>query len=286
MDDEPSRRAEPGAVLFGPVRQALVIRLFGQPDRPFDVPGLVKATGFSRAAVLRELTTLENGGLLRRATKDGKVVYRADRDCAACGPLCDLARVLLGDEQNLSASRGPAGSATSSSPRSLPRETAPPSIRFTKDDIEREGAFVSLTLNAWVLRHLGRVYQQFDGDFLRAVVLGEVAHHNLSALAPALDFDTAKIRERLAAPDGRKSLLPCNAFSISQATGIPRETVRRKIKELVEAGLLFQDERRELYFSIAAAKYRASDEHTLAALNEMIETVDRLLARVLQGRRR
>jgi DNA-binding GntR family transcriptional regulator len=29
---------------------------------------------------------------------------------------------------------------------------------------------------------------------------------------------------------------PCNAFSLSQAIGIPRETIRRKIDELVKRG--------------------------------------------------
>ena len=33
-----------------------------------------------------------------------------------------------------------------------------------------------------------------------------------------------------------KSLLPCNALSISDVTGIPRETVRRKLAKLLALG--------------------------------------------------
>lgn len=97
-----------------------------------------------------------------------------------------------------------------------------------------------LAVNMFVVRHLVRLYAAFDGDLLEAIVLGEVAHHNLSAyLTQVVD----------AAPTGadgprlpqRSDYLPTNAFSIAQATGIPRQTVRRKVKALIERGWLLQD---------------------------------------------
>ena len=51
------------------------------------------------------------------------------------------------------------------------------------------------------------------------------------------------ISRKLADPDTRLSDLPaCNAYSISESLGIPRETVRRKVKKLIDMGWV---ERRE-----------------------------------------
>ena len=36
--------------------------------------------------------------------------------------------------------------------------------------------------------------------------------------------------------NGQRQYLPCNALSISDVTGIPRETVRRKLAKLVDLG--------------------------------------------------
>jgi DNA-binding GntR family transcriptional regulator len=41
----------------------------------------------------------------------------------------------------------------------------------------------------------------------------------------------------------------CNAFSLSQATGVPRETVRRKIKQLVKLGWIEQHNRHGLFIT-------------------------------------
>ena len=43
-----------------------------------------------------------------------------------------------------------------------------------------------LAVNMFVVRHLVRLYAAFDGDLIEAIVLGEVAHHNLSALPDAV----------------------------------------------------------------------------------------------------
>jgi DNA-binding IclR family transcriptional regulator len=45
------------------------------------------------------------------------------------------------------------------------------------------------------------------------------------------------------------ALAPCNAFSISQSTGIPRETVRRKIASLVAKNWLKRDTNGHLFIT-------------------------------------
>ena len=95
----------------------------------------------------------------------------------------------------------------------------------------------------FIVRHLVRMYAAFDGDLISAIVLGEVAHHNLSAyIAKAAEARRTGSDAAVHVPD-RNDYLPTNAFSIAQATGIPRQTVRRKVKALVARGWLLEDQR-------------------------------------------
>ena len=70
-----------------------------------------------------------------------------------------------------------------------------------------------------------------------AQVLGEIAHHNISAMLTA--------NRRRLGPHARafslsasEAMLPCNAHSIALACGLPRETVRRKVASLLKRGWL------------------------------------------------
>ena len=91
---------------------------------------------------------------------------------------------------------------------------------------------ISVLLGWFFLRHLLGLYRDFKGDLLMPIVLGEIAHHNIcrqytsgKRLAETVDVDWA-------------GLQPCNAFSLSNAMGIPRETIRRKIRILQDRGLV------------------------------------------------
>jgi hypothetical protein len=100
-----------------------------------------------------------------------------------------------------------------------------------------------LAVNMFIVRHLVRIYAAFDGDLVAAIVLGEVAHHNLSAyIAEAADKRRRGAHTPTRMPD-RSDYLPTNAFSIAQATGIPRQTVRRKVQALVARGWIVEDAR-------------------------------------------
>jgi hypothetical protein len=96
-----------------------------------------------------------------------------------------------------------------------------------------------LTVNMFIVRHLIRIYHAFDGDLLEAIVLGEVAHHNVSQYLAALNEARRKGAASPPRPDSG-AYLPTNAFSIAQSTGIPRQTVRRKVKALVARGWLLE----------------------------------------------
>lgn len=77
-----------------------------------------------------------------------------------------------------------------------------------------------------MLHALREIYRLFDGDILMAMVLGELGQYIVS--------------------DSQTNLLPpvrprhSNAHSISIASGIPRETVRRKLEKLIAKGWVIE----------------------------------------------
>ena len=93
-------------------------------------------------------------------------------------------------------------------------------------------------MNHFLMRYLNAIYAAFDGDLALVIVLGEVAHHNFSRMY-SLQGPLPNMEEtRQYTQDLYANLEPCNAFSLAAATGIPRETVRRKIDQLVKRGWL------------------------------------------------
>lgn len=96
-------------------------------------------------------------------------------------------------------------------------------------------------LNEHYLRYLIRLYELFDRDLECCIVLGEVAHYNAQNVFPDKSL---RLEHEHVVQDELKG---CNAYSISQSLGMPRETVRRKIKKLEELGFLAIDEKKHIY---------------------------------------
>lgn len=96
-----------------------------------------------------------------------------------------------------------------------------------------------MVLFGWFfLEHLGELYRAFKGDMVMPIILGEIAHHNICH-----EYSRGRRRKEdmgidQETPTNWDSLEPCNALSLSDATGIPRETCRRKARELCQAGLI------------------------------------------------
>ncbi len=106
--------------------------------------------------------------------------------------------------------------------------------------VSREKRVAALHLARYNLRYLVRLYGAFDGDLLLPIVLGEVGLYNMGGLALS---DGAGVPSCCTNEDtfDRLALRPCNAFSISSSTGIPRETVRRKVSHLIQHGYIDRD---------------------------------------------
>jgi hypothetical protein len=132
-----------------------------------------------------------------------------------------------------------------------------------------------LSVNMFIVRHLIRVYHAFDGDLLEAIVLGEVAHHNVSPYLAALNEAR---RNGAASPPGPDSAayLPTNAFSIAQSTGIPRQTVRRKVKALVARGWLLESKAGLVVSPAPFEHFREFNREMAADVLSTLNTVLRL----------
>lgn len=142
------------------------------------------------------------------------------------------------------------------------------------------------------MNNLRRAYRLFDGDLTLFLVFGEIAHYNMSRALRALTVrdapDSSRWKDLMRAlPDQR--VTPCNALSISEATGIPRETVRRKVKELEERGWLVREGARSLTLTPRAIEQLGPSEDAL--LDDFRETarviglLDDALARQQRDRR-
>lgn len=139
---------------------------------------------------------------------------------------------------------------------------------------------VALLLVRHEIRNLRRWFEEFDRDILLPILLGEIALHNIGAFEnggkPAAAAGAPAAHEAVE-DDGLTleacSFRPCNAYSIAAATGLPRETVRRKIGRLVELGWVTRRDNGHLFVTSAALEHFGSLLNA-RELTELIDTAD------------
>lgn len=109
---------------------------------------------------------------------------------------------------------------------------------------------LSYLIGRFVTDHLIRVHRLFEGDLTAAVVLATIAQHNVQRFYDEVARSSKPGLDRLVeAGEHLPHLRHCNALSVSAATGIPRETVRRKVRWLEQKGWIVVGERRQLEIS-------------------------------------
>lgn len=126
------------------------------------------------------------------------------------------------------------------------------------------------------------MFEEFDRDILLPILLGEIALRNIDTFEARAGRRPAAVEPAAASPDCTPggddarlgAMRPCNAYSIAAATGLPRETVRRKIGRLVELGWIRKQSNGHLYMTLRAVKHFGS---LLCSrdLPEFLETADR-----------
>jgi hypothetical protein len=143
--------------------------------------------------------------------------------------------------------------------------------------------YLQLTYEAglFMVGYLRRLHAEFGGDITEAIVLGEIAQHNvrrfMKEILPASGKDAASLAtdEVVAA-----SIRRCNMLSVAQASGIPRETVRRKVEKLVGKGFVSRDAKGGLAVTRKVGRhFREFDRETLEGLVDLAERIRGMVAR-------
>jgi len=118
------------------------------------------------------------------------------------------------------------------------------------------------------------------GGSRAAIVLGEIAHHNILRLYSRRGDSVEVYKKAADYRERMKHFEPTNAFSISQATGIPRETARGKIDKLGKKGWVVKNDRGEVFISETVSE-RFTRDFNKKILSELLETSGSIL-RLLQ----
>ncbi|MBI1904678.1 MAG: hypothetical protein HYS20_00305 [Rhodocyclales bacterium] len=124
---------------------------------------------------------------------------------------------------------------------------------------------VATILARYELRKLKRLLGDFDNDIMLPLLLGEIALHNVGVLENGTEHEP------------EMPLRPCNAYSIAAATGLPRETVRRKIGRLVEQGWVEKCDNGHLYMTDRTLEHFSKLLQS-RDLPELLDTAERVRA--------
>ena len=148
-------------------------------------------------------------------------------------------------------------------------------VPFQPDWYDAHRSAVAIIMGNFFLRYLNLLYREFDGDLVLPIVLGEIAHHNIMRFF-SRKGNSIEVHEKAAThPEWMKHLEPTNAFSLSEACGIPRETVRRKIDKLQKKGWIVKNDRGEVFICERVGEY-FSKEFNKKILTELLEACDSL----------
>jgi len=149
----------------------------------------------------------------------------------------------------------------------------------TLDAFRERADEIILHMNHFFIRYLRSIAVEFEGDLQRAILLGEIGHHNVARYYTTENPPANRAGLTARDPGYWKSLEPCNAHSLALATGIPRETVRRKVAWLERKGWVARTERGEISIQPAVIEHFAPD-FNLRLLNEVLKLADELRAMV------
>jgi len=150
-----------------------------------------------------------------------------------------------------------------------------------KNKMRQHHLEVTYVLGRFMTEHFIRVYKAFDGDLTAAIVLGTIGQYNYRRYYHEVGEKAAEGFHRLAERGEHLShARPCNAMSISQSTGIPRETVRRKIRQLVAKGWLRKAGPDKLIVTSLPGRHFAEFdldtlEHFYTAAREILQLVEK-----------
>ena len=139
----------------------------------------------------------------------------------------------------------------------------------------------------WLRERFGRIYpghvsgfarllttlrRHFDGDLDMMLVLTVIGERRYALRQPP---EALRYEEAGRAPLHDPGATVINIQSVSDYTGIPRETVRRKVAALIARGWVSRDENGDLTPTTqAATDLRAATEATMAYISHLVALCD------------
>jgi hypothetical protein len=151
----------------------------------------------------------------------------------------------------------------------------PPGIKPTSFRLESYGprrGEISLHMSHFFAGYLKEIYHHFEGDLALVIVLAEIAHHSTVAWVDHRSSSPVTPPE----DDAARSRMPsCSAFSLAAATGLPRETIRRKIARLLELGWVEKTGRADVRITPKVAEHFTPD-FNIRILDQLLQTADRI----------
>lgn len=155
------------------------------------------------------------------------------------------------------------------------------SLKIDPAEFEQHYFRAAYLFSRFTVPYMRSIYREFGGDMLLNIVLGEIGTRNVSYFFEA-DKDSLDSEEILTDVSEHQRLMrPCNALSISDATGIPRETVRRKIDMLIKKGWVYKNEKGHIYLTPEVAQHFerflfSSIESLLPSAQALIDVLSKL----------
>ena len=105
---------------------------------------------------------------------------------------------------------------------------------------DRAFGLAAFAMNRFIVDHLLRFGRHFGADYPMLLVWGVVAHQSVIHLVPMGSMPSQLLNEEGILTDPQPALRPVRVRDLCQITGIPKETVRRKLLKLSEAGWILQ----------------------------------------------
>lgn len=144
-------------------------------------------------------------------------------------------------------------------------------LSFSLERYAQRRGEIALNMSHFFLGYLKDLHRQFDGDLTLVIVLAEIAHHSIDPQFPRSSGSGATLP-----PSDEAAAMPsCSAYSLAAATGLPRETVRRKIARLVDLGWVEKTGRAEFRITPKVAEHFTPD-FNIRLLDQLLQTADRI----------
>jgi biotin operon repressor len=144
----------------------------------------------------------------------------------------------------------------------------------SRGELEDKSRIFGYELGILLCELMPRYSAIFGADFTKVLIVNAIG---IASVHRLMKRPEGAAYESISTIVPAELQVPVNAMSIAESTGIPRETVRRKIKEMIAGGLVIEDERSGYRLKPGALQSQGSMDIYYAQLQSIITMVNRLI---------